>query len=80
MAAALKTKNFATEKKDLTEAAEGRGVGTNVYCTLCTRTVDAIVTVVTNTIGKRRLGVKPGQKCSRCGGSLDAAYVLGNLS
>jgi hypothetical protein len=53
---------------------------TKVYCTLCTRTVDANVSVTVNTIGKRRLGVRPGQKCRHCGGSLDAAYVLGNLS
>lgn len=53
---------------------------TRVYCTLCTRTVEATVGLTANMIGKRRWGVAPGQKCKHCGASLDAAYVLGNMS
>lgn len=53
---------------------------TKVYCTLCTRTVEATVAITSNVIGKRRWGVRPGQKCQHCGASLDAAYVLGNMS
>lgn len=51
-----------------------------VYCTLCTRTVEAVVRLTTSIVGKRRLAVAPGQKCPHCTGSLDAAYVLNNMS
>lgn len=57
-----------------------KAFATKVYCTLCTRTVEATVAVTFNMFGKRRWGVRPGQKCQHCGASLDAAYVLGNLS
>lgn len=53
---------------------------TKVYCTLCTRTVEATVGITASVIGKRRWGVEPGQRCQHCGASLDAAYVLGNMS
>ncbi|MFN3325158.1 MAG: hypothetical protein ACK5AZ_16810 [Bryobacteraceae bacterium] len=42
-----------------------------VHCPICTHTVEAIV-VLQNRTAK----VKPGQKCSRCQATLDAAYVL----
>jgi hypothetical protein len=42
-----------------------------VYCPICTHTVEAQVV----TLGKRIM-VKPGQKCSRCACSLEAACVL----
>ena len=49
-----------------------------VYCTLCTRTVDAEVTVQPNMVyRKATLRVIPGQKCPRCSTSLDAAFVMG---
>ena len=51
-----------------------------VYCTLCTRTVEANVAPGTNMVGKRQLVVLPGQKCPRCAAPLDAAFVFNNLS
>ncbi|MCW5979814.1 MAG: hypothetical protein KIT09_17165 [Bryobacteraceae bacterium] len=41
------------------------------HCPICTHTVEATIVMV-----KRALRVKPGQRCSRCGSSLDAAYVV----
>lgn len=61
-------------------AAKVRAFVTKVYCTLCTRTVEATVGITSSVIGKRRWGVEPGQRCQHCGASLDAAYVLGNMS
>ena len=81
MATDLKVSNIPAEKsRVLASAVEGKAVTTKVYCTLCTRTVDAAVSVAINTIGKRRLAVTPGQKCRHCAASLDAAYVFANLS
>lgn len=43
----------------------------DVYCPICTHTVQA------EAIAKdRRLKVKSGQKCARCGSQLDAGYVF----
>ena len=42
-----------------------------VHCPMCTHSVDADVVVL-----GRKLFVKPGQKCPRCGGQLDVAVVL----
>jgi transposase-like protein len=44
---------------------------TQVYCPLCTHTVEAMVTYT----GKNAK-VTPGQKCSRCGSSIDAGFVF----
>jgi hypothetical protein len=41
------------------------------YCAICTHTVPA--KIVKN---RKRQFVKPGQRCSRCGSLLDAAYAL----
>ncbi len=41
------------------------------HCPMCTHNVPAYVIVA-----GRRVFVKPGQKCPRCAGTLDAAYVL----
>ena len=79
MPTALKTKNFSAKKAaETATTADIRP--SKVYCTLCTRTIDANVTVGSNSLGRRHLRVVPGQKCPRCSGSLDAAYVLSNLS
>jgi hypothetical protein len=43
-----------------------------VYCYLCTHVVKASVVAV----GRHRIHVKPGEKCSRCGASVEAAAVL----
>jgi hypothetical protein len=42
-----------------------------VYCYICTHTVEAQILQ-----RGRRFVVKPGQKCPRCGSSLDAAGVV----
>jgi len=80
MATALKSKDMSSNKNKAAQVSTAKTVATKVYCTLCTRTVEANVTIAVNSIGKRRLAVVPGQKCQRCGGALDAAYVLSNLS
>ena len=57
---------------------EGIKSSAKVYCTLCTRTVDAKITVEPNLVyRKASLRVVAGQKCPRCSSSLDAAFVLG---
>jgi hypothetical protein len=43
----------------------------DVHCPMCTHNVEAEV-VQTG----RRMYVKPGQKCPRCSGTLDAAYIM----
>jgi hypothetical protein len=43
----------------------------SVYCFTCTHNVEADLL----SLGRRML-VRPGQKCSRCSSSLDAAYVV----
>ncbi|HZU27965.1 MAG TPA: hypothetical protein VFA04_20715 [Bryobacteraceae bacterium] len=42
-----------------------------VYCIICTHNVEA--DVVTN---GRQTRVRPGQKCPRCGSTLDGGYVV----
>jgi len=81
-------KNTATSKPKVpirppveqNTTAKVKAFVTKVYCTLCTRTVEATVGITSTVIGKRRWGVEPGQRCQHCGASLDAAYVLGNMS
>ena len=67
---------MATAVNDLREKTRR----TKVYCTLCTRTVEARVGLTTSLAGRRHLVVSPGQKCPRCEASLDAAFVHNNLS
>ncbi|MBL8221633.1 MAG: hypothetical protein JNL62_20530 [Bryobacterales bacterium] len=43
----------------------------SVYCFMCTHTVEATVVV-----GPKGPKVKPGQKCARCGSSIDSGYVV----
>ena len=45
-----------------------------VHCPMCTHTVDAQLEQ-----HRRYSVVKPGQKCPRCGGSLDAGWIVGVL-
>ena len=66
---------MATALKQLQE----KTIQTKVYCTLCTRTVEARVGLSTSVGGRRRLVVSPGQKCPRCEAPLDAAFVLNKL-
>ena len=44
----------------------------NVHCPMCTHTVDAQLER-----HPRYSVVRPGQKCPRCTGSLDAAWIMG---
>jgi hypothetical protein len=60
-------------------AAPATAVITRVYCTLCTRTVEAVATFVPNGFGRKRMAVQARQRCPHCGASLDAAFVLANL-
>jgi hypothetical protein len=46
-----------------------------VYCPICTHTVDATVEREQKRIRKQNC-VKPGQKCPRCSGSLDAGQII----
>ena len=46
-----------------------------VYCPICTHTVEAEIQS-----HERRVFVRPGQKCPRCSGSLDAGYILPPIS
>jgi hypothetical protein len=57
---------------------EGRKSLGKVYCTLCTRTVDAEITIQPRNGSNGGLHVTSGQKCPRCAASLDAAFVIAN--
>lgn len=60
-------------------AAAATAFITRVYCTLCTRTVEAAAEFVTNGFGRKRMAAQVRQRCPHCGASLDAAFVLDNL-
>ena len=51
------------------------GLKARIHCPMCTRTVEGLA-VPEVRLGRSRLRVMPGQKCSRCAASLDAGYVL----
>jgi hypothetical protein len=51
------------------------GLKAKIHCPMCTRTVEGLA-VPEVRLGRSRLRVLPGQKCSRCHASLDAGYVL----
>ncbi len=48
-----------------------KGVSGMAHCPICTHTVPAVIDI----IGKQ-LRVSPGQRCGRCGASLDVAIVV----
>jgi hypothetical protein len=56
------------EPKATSVAKEAKG---SVYCPMCTHTVEAIII-----FSARNSRVASGQKCARCGSSLDAGYVM----
>jgi len=60
-------------------AREGCKSFGKVYCTSCTRTVEAEI-VIHLRPGSRSasLHATPGQKCPRCSALLDAAFVMAN--
>lgn len=47
-----------------------------VYCPICTHQVHAQVYEGTSATGHGKHVVVPGQKCSRCWTSLDAAFIV----
>ncbi len=51
------------------------GLKAKIHCPMCTRTVDGMA-IPEVRLGRSRLRVMPGLKCSRCSASLDAGYVL----
>lgn len=51
------------------------GLRARIHCPMCTRTVEGTA-IPEVRLGRSRLKVMPGQKCSRCHASLDAGYVL----
>jgi hypothetical protein len=53
------------------EVSAGVGEIEKVYCPICTHMVDAELQHK-----DRHVLVKPGQKCPRCAGSLDAGYIF----
>jgi hypothetical protein len=55
----------------MTKPETRRDAAARVHCYICTHTVPAAVLV-----DRRSAIVKPGQKCARCGSSLDAAAVV----
>lgn len=80
----LKVHQMPVPKVPRTELREAavlvRPCVTKVYCTLCTRAVEAVAEFSGNGVGKKRMVVQPRQRCPHCGASLDAAFVLDNLS
>jgi transposase-like protein len=57
--------------KSFAPAEKAHEVKTQVYCPLCTHTVEAMVTY-----SGKHAKVTPGQKCARCGSSIDAGFVF----
>jgi hypothetical protein len=51
------------------------GLKARIHCPMCTRTVEGTA-IPEVRLGRSRLRVTPGQKCSRCHASLDVGYVL----
>ncbi len=51
------------------------GLKARIHCPMCTRTVEGLA-IPEVRLGRSRLRVMPGQKCTRCHASLDAGYVL----
>jgi transposase-like protein len=57
--------------KSFAPAVKSQEVKTQVYCPLCTHTVQAMVT-----LAGKNAKVTPGQKCAHCGSSIDAGFVF----
>ncbi|MGH9489058.1 MAG: hypothetical protein ACRD2F_11645 [Terriglobales bacterium] len=66
---------WAGEEVSRMAAAVMEGLKAKVHCPMCTRTVDGAA-IPEVRMGRSRLRVMPGQRCSRCHASLDAGYVL----
>ena len=52
------------------------GIKAKVHCTMCSRVVEDALAIPAAQYGSVRLRAMPGQKCSHCATSLDAARVL----
>ena len=59
---------------NLTDMKQNKVVSGPVHCPICTHNVPAHIVVA-----PRKVYAKPGQRCPRCGASLDAAFVLAQL-
>ena len=57
--------------KSFTAVLNSHEAKTEVYCPMCTHTVQAMVAFT----GKQAK-VTPGQKCAHCGSSIDAGFVF----
>ena len=57
--------------KSFTTVLKEQQAKSQVYCPMCTHTVEAMVTYA----GKQAK-VTPGQKCAHCGASIDAGFVF----
>ena len=70
---AMKTTTIDAVKVDAVKvnAVKVNAMQGQVHCPMCTHTVAANVLLL-----KKTARVVPGQKCPRCSGALDAAFVL----
>ena len=59
--------------KSFAAAVKPHEAKSQVYCPMCTHTVEAMVTYA----GKNAK-TTPGQKCAHCGSSIDAGFVHRN--
>ena len=57
--------------KSSTEVVKTQEAKSQVYCPMCTHTVEAMVT-----FSGKQAKVTPGQKCAHCGSSIDAGFVF----
>lgn len=63
--------SMTTTITTITKAPVTTEVPASVHCPICTHTVEAIVLV-----DRKRMKVRPGQKCARCHSSIDAGFVI----
>lgn len=54
---------------------ENRSIGA-VHCPICTHTVPAELQVVSRGARGKSIRVAPGQRCQRCGSSLNVAVIV----
>lgn len=56
--------------KSFSDVLKAHEAKSQVYCPMCTHTVEAMVT-----FAGKQAKVTPGQKCAHCGSSIDAGFV-----
>lgn len=57
--------------KSFSDVLKAHEAKSQVYCPMCTHTVEAMVT-----FAGKQAKVTPGQKCAHCGSSIDAGFVF----